>query len=130
MYRSCGSLKSGSPYRRANAATPSTVSGVESAPAGAATASSGWAALGRATSGRAASGRAALASSAALTTSEVLVVDVGRLLHARFLLRGALVEVDRLLVPQQRAPFALLFLERRLLLLELVQELRDVGLVR
>src|ERR1700761_5928804 len=97
MYRSVGSLKSGSPYKRAKA-MPSTVSGVESVAGAASAASVG-------------TGAVPCASSACVIVKdgclEVLVVRVGRLLHARRFLVGAFLQIDRLFVPQQRAAAAL-----------------------
>jgi hypothetical protein len=57
-------------------------------------------------------------------------VDVWLLRHARGLGAGALVQVDRFLVPQEGAALALLRFQFRLLRLEFFQELGDLGLVQ
>src|ERR1700712_5627593 len=90
MYRSAGSFQSGSPYKCANA-TPSITLGVESVvgAASAAAAARSWEPL------------------TVTVCSEVLVIDVRRLFHARRFQVGIFVEINGLLVPQQRTPVTL-----------------------
>src|SRR5206468_2529365 len=107
MYRSCGSVNSGSPYRRATATLSIT-------------------------SGRG-SGRACAApsiSASSVTAGADLLglglVDVRLLRHVGLAPLRLCLAVDRL-VPQQGPAGALLVLERGLLRLQFLDELGDVG---
>src|SRR5690606_23610129 len=111
MYRSCGRLNSGSPYRRASA-TESTVSGVLS--------------VGGET--RASIAPLPTLPEAMLPASLRRVIHVGRLRHVGLLEALVQFRID-VLVPQPGTAFALTQLGIGLLLLDLIDQLGDVRLV-